>query len=1023
MYTKQEKTFRFSLRKASFGLVSVAIAGLFLLASPQKAAAEEVDPQIAASSALKEAEPAAALVSPAAAAPASEPVAATPLAQPSTAPSVASAAPVAASQPSSVSVAPVAVDLAPAAEVTAPAAPTAEAASETQAFPTSVVTGSDVSNKMTDVKIEVKSNETVKPFEADKLYLNYEMKVKSGVKGGDFFTIKIPDQVNVHGISKETSLPDITSEGGTEVLAKGTDGKDGTVKYVFQEIVNTKSNLELHVNFPVFIDPVKVPNDQTNINLVTSINGTKGEKVISVEYGRRNKQGVYQQYFEHQGASLKSTIYEVDVTAGRFKQVIYVNPTGGNYQLYRVFGEKKNDGLMYSQDKTTIKVYEVANKNLLNHSMYVNPDSKNNLTEVHFFTYFIDGYYVVDFNKYITKPYIIIVESDYNPNKNLQLFTTTQEYKHYLEFENTIKLYNGDGSGHGEQVPPQMAPLQDQPVAEDIALPTPDGIEIIIEPIHFPVPEIEEEVLIGTEDHPFLEGTEVPEELLIEIEEEVLIPENIYLDGEAVPEDLPTNDLILDGVEIPETREVPTLDIYVEEFPELPMLEGEEVLEDFPTYDLILGGVEIPETREVPILDIYVEEFLELPMLEGEEIPETPSLDGEAVPEALPTNDLILDGIEIPEIREVPILDIYVEEFLELPMLEGEEIPETPSLDGEAVLQDLPTNDLILDGVEIPETREVPILDIYVEEFLELPMLEGEEIPETPSLEGEEFPEALPTNDLILDGVEIPETREVPILDIYVEEFLELPILDGQEVPEVTVPTIDFEVEEMLEFPMLDGQPVPEPEVEFSELEIIIEGQTFEITFDTGSYEETGAYPIQTDLVIEEETETSPLIEISYATSFGESGQYPAESVLTTEEESDFAPVVDFTYDTVVEESGQYPAETLLIIEEDTETAPTVAPDLSSLPEEGEEEPLSVPETSPQAPQQEASSAKESPKSEQLQPKQVQAKTMSKSAAIILPETADQKDSKVLLGFILTLSSLLLGLLGFKAERKAKAQK
>ncbi|MGT2933478.1 Ig-like domain-containing protein [Streptococcus catagoni] len=1012
MYTKQEKTFRFSLRKASFGLVSVAIAGLFLLANPQNAAAEQVAviPQTGAVATSQDSvEPvqavAEAVVEPAPALAAAEPA---PLAV-TAAPAPSEPAPTDSQAAASVPAEPTSAEPSPAPAVEststpAQTSPVVVVPVETAATP-QVQAAKDVTSQMTDVNIKIDSQDVVRPFDADKLTLSYDMKVNGTVQGGDFFIIKLPDQVNTHGISKDAPLPDIKDADGVTVIAKGYAGQDDTVRYVFENTVNNKENISLKLNFPVFIDPIRVPNDQVDIELITSINNVMGKKSISVQYGRNDNNGVYQQYLIYQGKSLKSTIYEADASAKTFKQVIYVNPLRHNDYLKQLQGTISNDGTKFTKEKTKITIYEVKSNDKLNDSLYINElNSALKLEKVELTPTYSNNSYILDFNRYIFNPYVVIVESDYNPNANLQIDTTSQYsswyngwYNTILEFENDIKLYNGDGTGFGDQVQPQMPPLEGQPIADepipyipgDYPYPAPslEGSEVIEEPIVFPVPELDGGPVIDIDGSPMPEPEleELPDLVIPEIpdvEGEVLVG----IDGHPLTEE-PNVDLVV----IPELEEAPVVE-----------LDGQEIPEEFPAFE----EVEIPEIEEEVLIPPTIEEptfeIIDMPEVEEGSVVE---LDGQEIPEELPA----FEEVEIPEIEEEVLIPPTIEE----PTFEIIDIPEVE----EAPLVEL-------DGQEMPEVS-TPTIDFDVEEILDQPLLDGQEVPEvtvpTIELEVEVMPE--------LPILEDEKPSELPTIDFSLEEITEASTLDGKEIPEV--PSIDFEVEEVLEQPILDGQPMPEPEVEFSELEIIIEGESFEITFDTGAYEETGAYPIQTDLVIEEDTETSLLIEISYDTVFEESGQYPAETLVTIEEESDAAPLVEFTYDTVKEESGQYPAEPLLTIEEDTEAEPIVEPDFPTLSEdrsieldeEGVEEENTAsedPERAVETTEQKVSSAKESPKSEQRLLVQVQPKAMPKSSAMTLPKMSEKKDAKVLFGFILAAASMLLALLSFKNKRKSK---
>ena len=161
--------------------------------------------------------------------------------------------------------------------------------------------------KSLDAEIVVKdyrltpSNEVgvVRPLEDQRLYMEYTIQLPEDVIKGDTFTITLDKNLNFHGIRIDPEeLQDIVSENG-HVVAKTTDktiDKNGSVHkitYTMTEYVDSRTDIVIKQQIPVFVDPDQVKTDQA-LRFVNFIgNEKRTSDTIQVTYIPYFGSGIY----------------------------------------------------------------------------------------------------------------------------------------------------------------------------------------------------------------------------------------------------------------------------------------------------------------------------------------------------------------------------------------------------------------------------------------------------------------------------------------------------------------------------------------------------------------------------------------------------------------------------------------------------------------------------------------------------------------------------------------------------------
>lgn len=202
--------------------------------------------------------------------------------------------------------------------------------------------------------------------------------VPDSITGGDTFEVKVSDNVNLHGISKDPEIDDLYYNG--ELLAKAEVQADGrTIIYRFTNYVDKIANIKMNISFPLFIDKVNVPENSTE-NVVVTVDGNKFSKTFDVDYTRDS---YYKNKDEKEDVETLSGKANLDtVTDKSYHHTIYVNTN--NQELtnskLRIRNQDNTDGAIFDQDVLdSVKVYRLNDGKQLKDSFNLD---YNDLTDV-----------------------------------------------------------------------------------------------------------------------------------------------------------------------------------------------------------------------------------------------------------------------------------------------------------------------------------------------------------------------------------------------------------------------------------------------------------------------------------------------------------------------------------------------------------------------------------------------------------------------------------------------------------------
>ena len=190
--------------------------------------------------------------------------------------------------------------------------------------------------------------------------LDYEIKfnLKKGtvINPGDYFTVKLPDSIDLKGIFKNKKVDglDIFADGVGTIAKADYDYQKGEITYTFTEYAKTYQLLDFKTNYTAHINTDGVNTSEKNVGVgigikksPTEVLPSADDKTINVVYDRLTKQSDINRLngYDYQ-LNLGSKITEFDPQTGRFTQIIYVNPNSmlsGGPTLYYYPGEDINN--------------------------------------------------------------------------------------------------------------------------------------------------------------------------------------------------------------------------------------------------------------------------------------------------------------------------------------------------------------------------------------------------------------------------------------------------------------------------------------------------------------------------------------------------------------------------------------------------------------------------------------------------------------------------------------------------------
>ncbi|MDR9832133.1 SdrD B-like domain-containing protein [Staphylococcus coagulans] len=324
----------------------------------------------------------------------------------------------------------------------------------------------NISTELQDVKVNltnVNNTQAINPQKAERLNLKLSAKLPENTRSGDFFEVELSDNINTNGIAVDKKAANILLEGQSDVLAQ-SEVMGNKIKYTFTDVVNNKSNVNVNLELPLFIDTSKVLNNE-NINVKAEVGNQKSEQNLTVNY--------LNPVTATNISSLKGAFITLDKANHKFTHITYINPLAKSYNLQKVtFTNDKNSGIDFG--KQSLKIYEITNGSKPNQSMHNHLESLNNVTSNFKIASNQNRLEITPLtDSRVERPLIAVLEGEFDGNRDISLKVTQnsiENYRYYdrypvtLNWIDGIQLHSGKGQGNGENIPvPPVVPVPPQP--------------------------------------------------------------------------------------------------------------------------------------------------------------------------------------------------------------------------------------------------------------------------------------------------------------------------------------------------------------------------------------------------------------------------------------------------------------------------------------------------------------------------------------------------------------------------------
>lgn len=170
---------------------------------------------------------------------------------------------------------------------------------------------------------ENEGNSKIHPHKGHALEFKNTFKIKddTAIKAGDYFTIKLTDNIDLEGILKEKSKNlDLFADGVGTIAKAKYDKEAGTLTYVFTSYADQYNKTDFANTITAHINRFKVPNSSENVQVGMGIEGTNFTKNnIAVDYDLDMAKN------EYNNANMTSKIVSFDIETGEFVQYFYIN--------------------------------------------------------------------------------------------------------------------------------------------------------------------------------------------------------------------------------------------------------------------------------------------------------------------------------------------------------------------------------------------------------------------------------------------------------------------------------------------------------------------------------------------------------------------------------------------------------------------------------------------------------------------------------------------------------------------------
>ena len=353
------------------------------------------------------------------------------------------------------------------------AAPRTVSPTQTSTENKQVIQGQDVSNKVTVEEGSIKGQKgatTINPHQAERVTLDYNLKFDDSIKQGDYFDIKLSNNVDTMGIGTKKQMPEIKDN--TSTIATGEVINDALIRYTFTDYFKQKQNVSAQLSINLYFKPSKVLNEGWQ-----KVDSTIGKDIVSNNFYVKYLNGVTDIY----GVNINGRINKLDKNNGTIKHTAYINAGKKSLSSVSIFG-RLTEGYLYKSNTPTVKIYKYKGNQQLPKSVYVdfNNNDFEDVTNNMKLTTNDGGSYQLYFDKLDNATYVIYYESMYNTKAeslNLQTqlsgYYYNNNYNHYyyypstLTWNNGVQFYSNNASGSGKDKPSEPIIQAGQPINLD----------------------------------------------------------------------------------------------------------------------------------------------------------------------------------------------------------------------------------------------------------------------------------------------------------------------------------------------------------------------------------------------------------------------------------------------------------------------------------------------------------------------------------------------------------------------------
>ena len=197
---------------------------------------------------------------------------------------------------------------------------------------------------------ENEGNSKIHPHKGHALSFKNTFKIKdsTAIKAGDYFTIKLTDNIDLEGILKEKSQNlDLFADGVGTIAKAKYDKEAGTLTYVFTSYADQYNKTDFPNTITAHINRYKVQNSSTNEQVGMGIYDKATNKYIgqaktnniAVDYDLDMAENPYN------NANMTSKIVSFDIESGEFVQYFYINRDRKDIQGALTFKYKPSEAV------------------------------------------------------------------------------------------------------------------------------------------------------------------------------------------------------------------------------------------------------------------------------------------------------------------------------------------------------------------------------------------------------------------------------------------------------------------------------------------------------------------------------------------------------------------------------------------------------------------------------------------------------------------------------------------------------